>query len=125
MKFITVLQVIEIHDDIIRRFGGSCGLMSRELLESAVFRMRASFDGKDLYYGIFEKATALFESLCKNHSFIDGNKRTAVVSAATFLHINGYDVEFDFKKAEKFVIDVAEGRIKFQDIVKFFKKCVV
>lgn len=106
----------------MKNFGGAHGVRSTGLLESAVFRMRASFGGVDLYKNIFEQAATLFESLCRNHPFLDGNKRTAFVAVVTFLEINGHQTEFDLGKTEEFVLRVAMGKQKFKSIVAFFKK---
>lgn len=122
LKYLSVKQVILIHSDIIRNFGGSLGIHSKDLLESAVFRMQASFGGKDLYPTVFDKAAALFESLIKNHPFVDGNKRTAFVAAVTFLEINGYQTNFDPQKAEDFVLAVVKGGKSFRDVVRFLKR---
>jgi len=90
VKYLTSQQVLYIHDQMIKRFGGSMGIRDIGLLESAVGRPLASFDGKDLYLDIFYKSAALLQSLLKNHPFVDGNKRTALSSAGLFLRINGY-----------------------------------
>lgn len=84
--------------------------------------MQSTFDGKELYPTIHEKAAVLFESLCKNHPFVDGNKRTAFVAAATLLEINGHETHFDQKSAEQFVLKVATTKVPIRDIVAFFKK---
>jgi len=122
MKFLSVKQVIEMQTEIIVAFGGSKGIRSKDLLESAIFRMRASFDGKDLYPDIFAKAGALFESLAKNHPFVDGNKRTAFVATVTFLEINGYETEFNKENTEKFILEVVKGNKTFRQIVNFLKR---
>jgi len=88
MKLLSIEDVKAIHALLIDEFGGAHGLRSEALLDSAVSRMNATFDGNDLYEDIFDKAAALFESLCKNHPFLDGNKRTAFVSAVTFFKEN-------------------------------------
>ena len=111
-----------MHFSCIQAFGGKRGLRSKSLLESAIFRMQASFDGQDLYPTIFEKAAALLESLLKNHPFFDGNKRTAFVSAVTFLEINGYTTEFNTKKTEIFILEIIAHKKNFKDIAKFLKK---
>ncbi len=121
-KFLTVKQVLDMHADCIHIFGGKKGIRSNNLLESAVFRMQASFDGQDLYPTIFEKAAALFESLLKNHPFFDGNKRIAFVSAVTFLEINGYSTKFNAEKTEKFILEVIAHKKSLKDISKFLKK---
>lgn len=122
MKFLSVKQVIEMQTGIIVAFGGSKGIRSKDLLESAISRMRASFDGKDLYPDIYAKAGALFESLAKNHPFIDGNKRTAFVATATFLEINGYETEFDKENTEKFILKMVSGDKTFKQTMNFLKK---
>lgn len=122
MKFLTVKQIIQIHADTIDVFGGPKGIRSKSLLESAVFRMRASFDGKDLYANVFDKAAALLESLLRNHPFLDGNKRTAFVSSVTFLEINGYETNFDAKGTEKFILAILDGQKSFKQIANFIKR---
>ena len=83
-------EVIAIHHDQIKRYGGSHGIRDLNLLISAVSRPQASFAGKDLYTTVFDKTAALIHSLIMNHPFVDGNKRTAMVSGARTLFINGY-----------------------------------
>ena len=82
--YLTVVEVIAIHDDQIERFGGAAGLRDRGLLEAALFRPQTGY-----YADLIEEAAALWESLAQNHPFIDGNKRAAFASAYTFLAING------------------------------------
>lgn len=120
--YLTVQQVLDVHKSILNQYGGSHGLRSQELLESAVFRMKATFGGVDLYEDNFAKAAALLESLCKNHPFVDGNKRTAFTCAVTFLEINGYEMKFDQEEGEEFMIDVASSRYSFEAIAEYLKK---
>ena len=115
---ISVSDVLRIHDKIIFRFGGARGVLNMGMLESAVGRMDAGFGDLEFYSSIFEKAAALFESLCRNHCFVDGNKRTAAISVAVFLKRNGFEIEIE----ERFVLKVAEGKLDFEQIVEFFKK---
>ena len=82
-----------IHDDQIERYGGSHGIASLSLLESAAMRPQTTFGGKDLYPSLFDKTAALMHSLIMNHAFVDGNKRTATVSGIVFLELNGYGLE--------------------------------
>lgn len=86
--FLTLEQVLAIHYDQIERYGGSHGVRDLALLESATQRPQASFMGEDLYPDIFKKGAALMHSLILNHPFVDGNKRSGVVSTASFLHYN-------------------------------------
>ncbi|MDH5399924.1 MAG: Fic family protein, partial [Cyclobacteriaceae bacterium] len=68
-------QVLTIHKKLIQEFGGIQGLRDKEMLESALSRPFQTFDGRELYPSIEEKAAAILESLLLNHPFIDGNKR--------------------------------------------------
>lgn len=95
--FLTVVDVLAIHADLIERYGGSQGLRDRSLLEAAIHRPRAGY-----YVDLIEQAAALWESLAQNHPFVDGNKRIAFAATLTFLDINGVaitasaDATFDF-----------------------------
>jgi len=81
------------------------------LLASALARPSAAFGGHDAYPDIWHKAAALIESVARNHSLVDGNKRTAWVAGLTFLEYNGIDTGFpDTDRAEVFILDVATGR---------------
>jgi death on curing protein len=122
MKYLLPEQVLFIHSRLIDETGGSHGIRDLGLLQSAVARPRATFGGKELYHDIFQKAAAMMESLIKNHPFIDGNKRTAITSAAVFLQRNGYFLETTQEEVEQITIKVATDEISIQDVVKWFKK---
>ena len=81
------------------------------LLDSAVARPRATAFGLDAYPTLLTKAAALMQSLARNHSLVDGNKRTAWAAAWTFLTINGTELSssFDIDAAELLVLGVATG----------------
>ncbi len=85
---ITVDEVLVLHDLSINFFGGSPGIRDINLLESAVARPFQTFNNNDVYISVFEKATALLESIVKNHPFADGNKRTGFLSSLIFLKRN-------------------------------------
>lgn len=78
MKYLTVKDVLLLHQMQIDAFGGSHGLRDLGLLESALMRPQATFDEADLYKSLFDKGAALLHSLLMNHQFVDGNKRTAM-----------------------------------------------
>lgn len=91
--YLTLEQILAIHHDQVKTYGGSHGIRDLVLLESATQRPQASFMGEDLYPTIFDKAAALMHSLILNRPFIDGNKRTGTVSAAAMLHLSGFDLK--------------------------------
>jgi death on curing protein len=122
VKYLTPQQVLLIHDQMVKRFGGSHGIRDIGLVESAVARPRATFDGMDLYESIFEKAAALLQSLLKNHPFVDGNKRTALVSAAIFMKMNGYNLINQHEEEVEFGVNVDNKRLSLEKIAKWLEK---
>jgi death on curing protein len=86
-EFLTLAEVLAIHQDQIERYGGRHGLRDPGQLEAALFRSQTGF-----YNDRLEEAAALWESLGQNHPFVDGNKRTAFAAMATFLLINGIEL---------------------------------
>src|ERR1700730_3654488 len=91
VTYLTLEQVLFIHEDQIERYGGSSGVRDLSLLESAIFRPQTTFSGEALYKSHFDKAAALMHSLIMNHAFIDGNKRTGTAAMLVYLksnHIN-------------------------------------
>ena len=109
-------EVLEIHSKLIKAFGGSHGIRDRTLLESAIYRPFMTFDGKDLYETSIEKASAILESIVKNHPFIDGNKRTGYVLMRLLLLANGLDIVATQKEKYDLVIDIIAGKLDFEGI---------
>jgi death-on-curing protein len=94
VRFLTVEEVLEIHDDQLRdeNGGGSTGLCSLELLYSAVAQPEATYDGELLHPTVWDQAAAYAYHLALNHAFVDGNKRVGLNAALTFLRLNGYSL---------------------------------
>ena len=82
--FLTLPDILNIHAELVKIFGGSNGIRTPESVDAALFRPQCGY-----YEDIFEEAAALLESLLINHPFIDGNKRTAWACCDIFLRING------------------------------------
>ena len=101
--------------------GGEPGLFNLGLLEAAVARPRATFDGVDLYTTLFDKAAALMESLALNHPFMDGNKRVAITAAALFLRRNGYQLATDNAEVERFTMRVVTTGVSLAEIMAWFQ----
>lgn len=70
---ISKIEIILIHNEVIKRHGGLNGVRDEGALESAITRPYQTFGGEDLYKTCFEKAAAIAESIIMNHPFIDGN----------------------------------------------------
>lgn len=122
MKYPTLEEVLFIHDQAVKRFGGSFGLRDAGLLESSLARPQASFDGEDLYPTIFEKAAALIHSLLKNHPFVDGNKRTSYATTGLFLKMNGYILTNIHEDSIIFAMNVENNNLSLEDIASWLKK---
>ena len=122
MNYLTPEQVLFIHYRIIEETGGSHGIRDVSLLQSAVARPEAAFDGKDLYTDLITKAASLMHSIIKNHPFVDGNKRTAITSASIFLLRNGLRITASNKELEGFTRDIASKDVELNEITGWFKK---
>lgn len=88
--YLTRAEIEAIHADQIQRYGGAPGLRDAGQLEAALYRSQTGY-----YTNVIAEAAALWESLSQNHPFVDGNKRTALAAAYTFLAINGVRMTAD------------------------------
>jgi len=120
VRFLTPEQVLFIHARLIEETGGVHGVRDLGLLLSAVARPQATFDGNPLYPDLFSKTAALLESLLKNHPFVDGNKRTAITSAAMFLRVNGYQLIASNAEVEQFTLSALLEHTSFEELTAWF-----
>ena len=118
--FLSLDEVLSLHEDQIRRYGGSGGARDLGLLQSAMGSAAATYGGVFLHETMFEMAAAYLYGICRNHPFIDGNKRTAVAAALTFLEMNGLEIEAGENEFYDLVIGVAEGRVTKAAVAVFF-----
>ena len=114
--------VREIHAEAIKQFGGLNGVREENLLASAVLTPQSSFGGKSPYANIIEVAAAYLFYICKNHPFLDGNKRTAMMSAIVFLRLNGMEPLPDSGQWEKLMLDVAASKIDRDETTRRLSK---
>lgn len=121
MKYLKAQDILVLHARLIEKTGGSQGIRDVHLLGSLVERPKTSFDGKEIFPSVFEKAGTYLESLAKYHVFVDGNKRTAVTASARFLFLNGYKLKVSNKEVEDFVIRAASEKIELDEIAQWFK----
>jgi death-on-curing protein len=119
--FLGLDEVIEIHNDQIKRYGGHAGISDIDILKSAIAMPAVSFGGDYLHADICEMAAAYLFHIVRNHPFVDGNKRTGAVASVVFLMINGIDLDADENSFEKMVVSVAEGKIEKAAIARFFR----
>lgn len=116
--FLTLEEVLDLHHQLIERFGGTAGVLDPGLLESALARPRSGY-----YASLSEQAAALMQSLAGNHAFVDGNKRVAFAATAVFLRMNGQALVAGADDAESFLIDrVIVARAEIAEIAHWLEQ---
>ncbi|MFH1464934.1 MAG: type II toxin-antitoxin system death-on-curing family toxin [Pseudomonadota bacterium] len=111
MRFLSKKFVLAYHDRLIDLFGGTHGLRDEGLLESALAQPGASFGGLPLHHDVWEMAAAYAFHLCRNHPFLDGNKRIAAVAMGTFLELNGHPLRAEQVALYRVIMALAEGAL--------------
>src|SRR5216684_2264620 len=118
--YLTLVEVLAIHDDQIERYGGAQGVRDHGLLESALYRPQTGY-----YADLIEEAAAMWESLAQNHPFVDGNKRTAFAATYTFLAINGARLTAEAQETYVFVAALYEAnQFSFDKLVPWLRSHV-
>ncbi|NDB95852.1 MAG: type II toxin-antitoxin system death-on-curing family toxin [Verrucomicrobia bacterium] len=136
----TIATVKSLHEQVLRVHGGSAGIREENLLESAVAAPQATMMGRPMIEDPIEVAASYLFYLCRNHPFVDGNKRAALAcrnhpfvdgnkraalaTCLVFLSQNGLlpDEVINHDALEAFVLDVAAGRIDRGETTKRLKK---
>lgn len=118
--FLTLEEVLEIHEQQIEIYGGSHGLRDQGALESAVATPQATFGGELLHATIPAIAAAYLFHICQNHPFIDGNKRAGANAAVTFLFMNDWEPTFDEAELIDLVLAVAASGMAKPELTAIF-----
>lgn len=123
----TVEAVKAIHGEVLSAHGGGEGLRESALLESAVAAPQATMAGEPLMTDPVEIAAAYLFYLCRNHPFVDGNKRTALATCLVFLSGNGLlpDESLDVDAWEALTLDVAASRIDREQTTRRLRELLV
>ena len=111
MRYLTLSEALELHRRVIGQSGGALGVLNLGGLESALAQPRITFEGRELYPSVVDKAAALGYSLIQNHPFIDGNKRTGHAAMEVFLLLNGFEIQSSVDEQERIVLQVASGEM--------------
>ncbi len=122
IEYLEPDEILMIHARIIDLTGGLHGVRDVAQIASMVERPKLQFGDKDLYPTVFDKAAAYFESCAFHHSFIDGNKRTAIALATRFLYRNGFELIVSNKVMEKFVLNAVIKKYDLPKIASWLKK---
>jgi death on curing protein len=121
MRYLTLNEVLAVHDQVMRQSGGAIGVLSLPALESALAQPRMTFGGEDLYPTLVEKAAALGYSLIANHPFVDGNKRTGHAAMEVFLMLNGCEIQASVDEQERVILQVAAGEMKREGFTEWLR----
>lgn len=120
-QWLSKVQVLYIHEAVIKRHGGSFGLRDEGLLESALARAENYYAYGEV--DLFLLAAAYAEGIARNHPFIDGNKRTAYTAAGLFLHVNGYTLIVPSVAAQITLFEnVAAGQVGLEAVAAFYRQ---
>lgn len=119
MKILSKRQILMLHEELIKIFGGLHGIRDENLLDSALFAPFQTFDRQYLYPSIIEKAARLGYGIVKNHPFLDGNKRTGTHAMLMFLAINNFNVEYMDEELINIIYSVADNSLSYADFVNW------
>ena len=99
-QYLSITEVLELHEMTIQRHGGKAGVRDMGLLESAILRCQSGY-----YATLAEQGASLLHSLCMNHCFVDGNKRVALLAAVVFFKMNGYNLKVSNNEMVSFIVN--------------------
>lgn len=116
---LSAIDVLSLHEMMHRATGGASGIRDIGTLESALYHAYASFEGKDFYPTVEEKAARQVYGIIRNHPFLDGNKRTGLFVMLVFLELNDIKLKFSRSELVKLGIGIAEGKADSQYIKKW------
>ena len=119
--FLSVEDVLYLHSNQIDLYGGDHGVRDMNLLASAIAQPEATFGGNHLHAFPFEMAAAYMFHIVQNHPFVDGNKRSGVMAAMTFLDLNGIVINAPKGAIYDLTLSVATGKADKEEIAEFFR----
>ena len=122
IKFLKKEIILAFHQDQLDLYGGKPGIRDEKLLESALNQPQVGFEEEYVHKDLFRIAAAYGFHLCQNHPFYDGNKRTALIAMYTFLYVNGYQIKADKKSLFAIMMDLANGKVKKEELAEYLKK---
>jgi len=115
-------KVLQLHQEVLKRYRGAPGIRDINLLDSALNRPFQTFGGDELYPGPFEKSAAILESIILNHPFVEGNKRTGFLLSATLLLEYNIVLTASEESLYDFITKISTGEFKFEEIVNWLQE---
>jgi len=124
IQFLTLAEIVQIHNNQISLYGGSQGIRDITLLQSALAMPESTFDKSYLHKDLFEMAAAYAFHICQNHPFVDGNKRVALVSALVFLDFNEIEIDDPDEILYKAMMNVASSKINKEKLTNILRSLI-
>ena len=125
IQYLSLSQILFLHKRLIEQSGGTSGTLDQNALESALAQPKMTFEGKELYPTLAEKAAALCYSLISNHPFVDGNKRIGHAVMEVFLVINGYEIAAAIDEQEEIMLKLASSKMERSDFIDWLKDKII
>ncbi len=125
MRYLSIGEVLTLYQEIMAQSGGKVGIQNLSALESSLSQPRMTFEGKDLYPTIADKAAITGFLLIKNHPFSDGNKRIGHAAIEVFLILNGFEIQAHIDEQETTIIQVAAGEMSLPDFTNWLKNRII
>jgi death-on-curing protein len=122
--WVSKKAVLAMHSAQLAEHGGSDGVRDQTLLDSALAKPHNVFARAD-QPDIFRSATSYAFGIARNHAFVDGNKRTALVVSLTFLERNGWDIVAPKKSVYFTFLHLADGSLTEEELIAWFTKHAV
>lgn len=122
-EFLTLDEVLELHEDEIARYGGDPGIRDPGLIEAAVAMPQQSFGGQFLHETLFVMAAAYAFHLAESQAFVDGNKRTGLAAAYAFLALNGYRLVETNDRLYQSMLAIGKHELDKAGLAEVFREC--
>lgn len=121
MKYLTLEHVLMLHAYVMSATGGSDGIRDIGRVEAAIATQHQVVFGAELYDSIYAKSGAIMRGVIADHPFIDGNKRTATMTAGVLLELNGLRLSMQSRELEDFAVKVAIDHLSVEEIARWLK----
>jgi death-on-curing protein len=122
MRYLSAEEILRLHYQVIKDYGGSHGIRDEARIQSLVEAPKQGVFGHEQYVSIFEKAAVYLRNIIADHLFVDGNKRTGVTVMAIFLARNGYSLRAQPKALEDFAVRVATDKLEIGKIADWLQQ---
>lgn len=124
-RFLTVEQVLDLHETTINLHGGSIGIKDLGLVEQCTYAPQHTWEGEYLYPSISHMTCAYWHSFTCGHCFVDGNKRIGLLTASVFAKINGYEMKMSQEFAEEISLRLAKGEFSKAELFEVVGEMII